>query len=70
LAGTGFRTVTQRGRHRAGVRQGRHGGKRKAAVDHALDGVQAHTAPADETVEEAVKGAADKVRETIKERGR
>jgi hypothetical protein len=40
----------------------------KAAVDRVLDGMQAHTAPAGEKVEEAVKRAAEKVRETVKER--
>jgi hypothetical protein len=40
----------------------------KAAVDRVLDGMQAHTAPAGEKVEEAVKRAAERVRETVKER--
>ncbi|HEY4115947.1 MAG TPA: hypothetical protein VGM17_17960 [Rhizomicrobium sp.] len=41
----------------------------KSAVDRALDGMQAHTAPAGDKVEEAIKRAAEKVRETVKERG-
>jgi hypothetical protein len=41
----------------------------KAAVDRAMDEMQARTGPAGEKVEEAVKRATEKVRETVKERG-
>lgn len=40
----------------------------KAAVDRVLDGMQAHTGPAAEKVEGAVKMATDKIIEAVKER--